>query len=93
MALQMLAREACCLKVEQKRAIIGVAMCSMDCYGLFSVSTHELKTLMHASLDAFSREEIWHVCLVVVVKDIGKSSETITGRNICEAFNVLRVLG
>jgi len=89
----MLVREACCLKVEQKRAIIGVAMCSIDCYGLFSASTHELKTLLHVSLDAFSREEIWHVYLVVVVKDIGKSSETITGRNICEAFNVFRVLG
>jgi len=88
----MLLREACCLKVEQKRAIIWVAMCSMDCYGLFSVSTHEHKTLLHASLDAINREEIWHVCLVVVVKDIGKSSETITGRNICEAFNVFRVL-
>ena len=84
----MLVREACCLKVEQKRAIIGWAMCSMECYGLFSISKHELKTLMHASLDAFSREEIWHVCLIVVVKDIGKSSETITGRNICEAFYV-----
>jgi len=88
----MLVREACCLKVEQKRAIIGVAMCSMDCYGLFSVSTHELKTLLHVSLNAFSREEIWHVCLVVVVEDIGKSSESITGRNICEASNVFTVL-
>jgi hypothetical protein len=75
----MLVREACGLKVEQKRAIIGVAMCSMECYGLFSISTHELKTLLHASLDAFDREEIWHVCLIVVVKDIRKSSETITG--------------
>ena len=89
----MLVREACCLKVEQKRANIGVDMCSTDCYGLFSVSTHELKKLLHVSLDAFSREEIWHVYLVVVVKDIGKSSETITGRNICKAFNVFRVLG
>ena len=70
----MLVREACSLKVEQKRAIIGVAMCSMECYGLFSISTRELKTL----LDAFDREEIWHVCLIVVVKDIRKSSETIT---------------
>ena len=42
----MLVREACCLKVEQKRAIIGVAMCSMECYGLFSILTHELKTLL-----------------------------------------------
>jgi len=75
----MLVREACCLKVEQKRAIIGVAMCLMECYGPFSIATHELKTLLHASLDAFSRQEMWHVCHIVVVKDIGKSSETITG--------------
>jgi len=61
----MLVREACGLKVEQKRAIIGVAMCSMEFYGLFSISTYELKTLLHASLDAFGREEIWHVCLIV----------------------------
>ena len=88
----MLVRKACCLKVEQRHAIIGEAMCSMDCYGLFSVSTHELKTLLNACLDAFSQEEIWHVCLVVVVKDIGKSSETITGRNIYEAFNIFGVL-
>jgi len=47
----------------------------MDCYRLFLVSTHDLKTLLHASLDAFSREEIWHLCLVVVIKDIRKSSE------------------
>jgi len=73
----MLVREACCLKVEQKRAIIGVALCLMKCYGLFSIATHELKTLLHASFDAFSRQEIWHVCLIVVVKDIGKSSKTI----------------
>ena len=53
----MLVWEACGLKVEQKRAIIGVAMCSMECYGLFSISTHKLKTLLHASLDAFDREE------------------------------------
>ena len=37
------------------------------------------QTLLHASLDAFDREEIWHVCLIVVVKDIRKSSETMTG--------------
>jgi len=71
----MLVWEACGLQVEQKRAIIGLAMCLMECYGLFSISTHELKTLLHV----FGREEIWHVCLIVVVKDIGKSSETITG--------------
>ena len=50
------------------------------------------QTLLHASLDAFDREEIWHVCLIVVVKDIRKSSETMTGWNICESFNVCRVL-
>jgi len=71
----MLVREACGLKVEQKRAIIGSAMCSMEYYGLFLISTHELKTLLHA----FGREEIWHVRLIVVVKDIGKSSETVSG--------------
>jgi len=75
----MLVREAFCLKVELKCAIVGVAMCSMECYGLFLVSTHELKTLLHASLNAFSRKEIWHVCLFVAVKDVRKSSETITG--------------
>jgi len=47
----------------------------MECCGLFWVSTHELKALLHASLDMFSREEIWHVCLIGVVKDVGKSSE------------------
>ena len=88
----MLVRKACCLKGEQKRTIIGVAMCSMECYGLFSILTHELKRLLHASLDAFSREGIWLVCLVVVVKDIGKSRETITGRNISETFIVFRVV-
>jgi hypothetical protein len=88
----MLVREACCLKVEWKRAIVGVAMCSMECYGPFPVSTHKFKMLLHASLDAFNREEIWHVCVIIVVKDIGKSSETITGPNICEAFNVFGVL-
>ena len=31
--------------------------------------------LLHASPDAFTREEIWHVCLVVVIKDIVKLSK------------------
>ena len=68
-----------------------MAMYSMECYVLFSILTYELKTMLHASFNAFSREEIWHVCLITVVKDIGKASETITGRNICEAFSILRV--
>ena len=67
-------------------------MCMMEFNGLFSVSTHELQTMLHAaSLNAFSREEIWHVCLIAVVKDIGKANETITGPNICQAFNIFRV--
>ena len=45
---QMLVREAFCLKVESKCAIVGVAMCSMECYCSFLVLTHELKTLRHA---------------------------------------------
>jgi len=67
-------------------------MCSMESYGLLSVSTHELKTMLHASLDAISRKQIWHVCrLMVVVKDVGYSSKIITSQNICEAFNVFVV--
>jgi len=44
----------------------------MECYGLFSISTHELKTLLHASLNAFSREEIWHVYLITWLKILGR---------------------
>jgi len=90
-AFQMLVRKAFCLKVEWKRAIVGMATCLMECNGLFSISTHELKTLLHVSPNVFSWEEIWHLCLTAVVKDMGKVSETITGRNICKAFKIFRV--
>jgi len=35
---------------------------------------------------------IWHVSLTAMIKDTRKSSETVTGWNIYEAFNIFRVL-
>ena len=84
----MLVREAFCLKVEQKPAIRDGHVLDGVLWLLFGFDTWAPKA---ASLNAFSREEIWHVCLIAVVKDIRKANEIITGQNICEAFNIFRV--
>ena len=44
-------------------------MCSMESYDLLSVATHELKTLLHATLDTFCRHEVRHVSLIVMIND------------------------